>query len=231
MTAELYSFFGINALLVVAAAWLARTVIRQILNRDITRFQADLKQRYATELERTRADLRLANLDYEHRIASLNIKRGEVVAQLYELMVDFLEATEKYVSPVKFEGDPETEELGEILTRSANTFRKFYVKSRIYFSKEVCDVLDDLWKTIYDSVSKYSFWRTHIEYGRKDSKKELEAWQEAWSVMKNQIPEVTARIENEFRALLGVHNEVLKKESTNTSCTPTIDESSSRCGT
>lgn len=122
------------------------------------------------------------------------------MAELYRLLVEFIGAAESYASPLEYSGDKSKDEKSEILGDIATQFRKYFVTNRIYFSKDVCNSVDNLWLESIGPIRKFSVWRSMGE----NSKETTEAWINADETMAKKIPALLEKIEDEFRDLLGV---------------------------
>jgi hypothetical protein len=67
--------------------FLSRSLLQSLLTRDLERFKAELKAQHDVELERLRADLRVAASERETRFSRLHERRLDVIAGLYALAV------------------------------------------------------------------------------------------------------------------------------------------------
>lgn len=74
---------GGNAALVLAAAWFARSLIGQLLARDLERFKSELVSASSIATERTKHELQMAAQERSVRFTKLHEKRGEVIAAMY----------------------------------------------------------------------------------------------------------------------------------------------------
>lgn len=200
MSEELIKFFGGSALFLGAVGWLIRSLITHRLEKDASDFKANLQHQSQIEIQEAGHLLRISSLEHEHRVASLQVKRAEVIAKLYELLVEFIGAAESYANPAEFPGEPSKDEKAKILGEKASEFRRYFVTNRIYFPKRICNAIDNLWAEAVGPVSKFSFWRKQ-EGAIKNA---TEAWFEAWDVMSKKVPPLLESIEDEFRSLIGV---------------------------
>ena len=98
--------FGGTATLVVILAWLARSIGAQLLAKDIERFKSELSAASAAATERLKHDLQLAATEHQVRYSKLQARRGEVIAEMYALLVEAHWASQSFVSPVEFGGEP-----------------------------------------------------------------------------------------------------------------------------
>ena len=101
-----------------------------------------------------------------------------------------------------FNKDEKAKVLGEIATE----FRKYYLTNKIYFSKEVCAAVDELWTEAIKPIQKYGFWRVREDRNSEDARKAMDTWENATNTMIEKIPRLLHKIEDEFRILLGVES-------------------------
>lgn len=200
LSEELIKFFGGTALFLTAVAWLIRSLITHRLTKDVTDFKSNLQHQSQLELQEAGHLLRISGLEHEHRVAALHEKRAEVIAKLYELLVEFIGAAESYANLAEFSGEPNKDEKAEILSEKASEFRRYFVTHRIYFPKRICSAIDNLWTEAVGPISKFSFWRKQTGAAKNAS----EAWFNAWDVMSKKVPPLLENIEDEFRSLIGV---------------------------
>jgi len=189
MTGEIIKFFGGAALFLGAAAWLIRSLVSHRLSKDIENFKTELQHQSKLEIQ---------------QVAVLHTKRAEVIAELYRLLVEFVGSAESYASLVEWKGEPSKDEKAEQLGEIATEFRKYFVVNRIYFTKNTCSAVDELWLESLGPIRKYSFWRVREDRSETDAVKAMEAWETATDTMTIKVPVLLATIEDEFRGLLGV---------------------------
>src|SRR5436190_23317203 len=81
--------FGGNALLLAALALLARSLLSQMLARDLARFQAELKA--ASETAATELAHRLTLVTHEHqvRFSKLHERRANALDEIFQRLVAF----------------------------------------------------------------------------------------------------------------------------------------------
>jgi len=204
VTEELIKYLGSTALLLAAIAWLIRSLITHRLKKDVEDFKAEIQHQSQLSLQEAGHTLRVSSLEHEYRVATLQEKRAEVIAELYRLLVEFVGSAESYANPAEFSGEPSKDEKAEILGNKASEFRMYFVTNRIYFPKSICEAIDNLWSKAVGPITKYSFWRKQEEKTNRGVRQATEAWGEVYDVMSKIIPPLLESIEDEFRTLMGV---------------------------
>ncbi|MGH9680998.1 MAG: hypothetical protein ACRD4Y_13705, partial [Candidatus Acidiferrales bacterium] len=80
--------WGGQGLFLAAVAWVARTVVSRLLDRDIEGFKAKLKADADIEIERLKSSLEIAAREHEIRFSRLHARRAEVIDELYKFLVE-----------------------------------------------------------------------------------------------------------------------------------------------
>lgn len=179
---------GVLSILAGAIVLIARKAIQQYFDKSL--------QAYQSELEKEKI-----------RYSDLHTKRGEVIAEFYARLNEFDEDMRQMVDPVLLRGDESRDEKIERAVESGEEFRRYYRKHKIYFRPDVCETMESLLSQYRDMFHDFSIRRIH-EHNSPTDTASVEEWNENWeSLTKNEIPELRAELESQFRDLLGVETE------------------------
>jgi len=201
---EIIKFLGGTALVLAAVAWVVRSLVVHLLSKDIESFKEQLQAQSAVQLERLRHELRLVAAEHEKRTHLLQERRAQTIAELYARLVNFLAAAESFASLMEWSGEPSKEEKAILLAQRAGEFREYFLCNRIYFSENVCQKFETLFREVHGSSLRFRIWLAQDEKGAAVATQMHKAWEEAWKVMKDKVPPLVTAIEAEFRELLGV---------------------------
>ncbi len=201
---EIVKFLGGTALALAAVGWLVRSVIVHLLSKDIESFKEQLRAQSAVQLERLRHELRLVAAEHEKRTQLLQERRAQTIAELYSKLMHFLAAAESFASFMEWSGEPSKREKAKLLDGRAGEFHEYFLCNRIYFSEDVCEKVETLFREVQGSSVRFSVWLAQGEKGEAVATQVNEAWEEAWKAMKDKVPPLLKAIEAEFRELLGV---------------------------
>ena len=205
MTEEVIKFLGGSALLLAAAAWLIRSLISHFLSKDVEGFKTQLQSQSAVTLERLRHDLRLVAAQHENQIQLLQERRAAVIAELYSKLIAFVGAAESFASLAEWSGEPSKEEKAKTLGEKAGDFREYFLRHKIYFTDDTCAKVESLWQEVHQASMKFRVRLAYSKSGSNSTALKLdEAWDNAWTVMKDKAPLLVKAVEIEFRTLLGV---------------------------
>jgi hypothetical protein len=234
IAAYVVSFLGGSALLLAAVGYLVKQLITHNLNLDVESFKADLKlkseteiQRLAhnlkldaeafkadlklkseTEIQRLAHDLRLGGLAYEHKVALLHAKRAEVIAELYKNLQSIINHTRDYATT----SNDNVNELFHGWKSAIEEFTTYFDNHKIYFTAELCALIDTLENEILDSSIKAAESHEALRneaLAPSEILKYAKMKSDAVKMLDTHVPPIKTKITKEFRQLLGVDNEPL----------------------
>lgn len=206
-----------TAFVVSVVGYLAKQIINQVLNKDLEKFKNQLqsendkaKLKFEKEIESYRADL---NLVYSKQL-QLYSKKSEVIEGLYHNLIDLhdimLEMTVSFRNITgKDEQTVQQEEFDRVnqAAQKGNDFFKFYSTNKIYFEKETCKLIEELQKKFKETHSDYSFRHT---FGLPPSEMTYEMAKKAGDRVRDEIPKLMEKLEDDFRQTLGVIEKIEK---------------------
>ena len=183
-----------------ALTYLAKSLLKLYLDRDIEKYKADLKAVHDHVLERLRTDLRIRAFEKETTFAKLHAKRVEVIEELYRHIVKVKASMNDLMSPLQLSGGPTEDEKLIAANTAGRKFVEYYEEHKIYFSEELCRTLqafsDELWHA----------WITFGTFGKDEygvAKERRATRFDAWKKLNGEVATHKADIENAFRLLLG----------------------------
>jgi hypothetical protein len=165
---DLLRTLGGTAILVAAMAWLSRSLLGTLLSKDLERFKAELQASSLQSVESFKASLQIEAHRRAVEYTALHAKRAELISELYAQAVDLYDGTlglsyelgarkaraEQYnqheaenAKPWDFrEGIhtllPDEETKAKALHEVYKEFMLFYQARKIYFSGEVCSLIE-----------------------------------------------------------------------------------------
>ena len=171
-------------------ALLIRSLFTILINKDFEKFKLKLSKE-------------------QIRFTKLHEKRGEVIENIYALLVDFEGKMNSLLSPFQPAGEPKRKEKLKIAGIAGNKFIEYYGLQKIFFSKKTVNLLDELHSrfrkawidfTTYP-ITDFDEWESVTI---KQEKWKL--WEKAWKAISEDIPLLKVQLEDEFRSMLGVEN-------------------------
>jgi hypothetical protein len=200
---ETVASIGIGAGLLV---WLLRSLVSQLLSRDLERYKVELNATHDAQIARLRADLNAAAFEHETRFARLHEERARVVAGLYQRLAKTNAMFSQFMQPLQIGGEQQHKKLHQEAAQCANDFIDFFNENRIYLHEDVTNAIDDLISELRRAWAEFT---AHSGRPYPDPRE----WMSAWKKVTDDIPPLRRRIESEFRQLLGV-----PETASNTEC-------------
>lgn len=237
--ADILRTLGGMAILVAALAWLSKTLLTAFLSKDLERFKSDLQASSQISVESFKASLQLEAQRHAVTYSALHSKRAELVAELYSRIVELYRGVlelskelgarearaDEYSKSGAQESEPwellpgihtlsQSEESKATSLHSAyRDFVQFYTEKKIYFSPEVCNLIDS-----FATLAGYmGVMYQNVALRDEDNQPFVNPIVlSAWEKSGDKIPALLAAVENEFRGLLGVNPSGLTHHSSET---------------
>jgi len=180
---------GIFAILVSGLAWLARSLTKQVLDRDLERFKADLEK---------------DAVSYKIRYERLHTEKFEVIKEVYNRIVKFDESLRSLIHPFQWSGEPTTEEKEKTVRAHHGELTNYYQENRIFFEEQLAKEIDSLLNESRDIW--YKFQESQMARQDGEHKEAHKQWIEAWKQFRKKVPSPKQKLENRFRESLGIEN-------------------------
>ena len=201
---EILKYLGTATLLTAVVGWLIRSIIIHFLSKDIDTFRNKLQAQSNIELEKTKHELHLIAFEHDKKAHLLHERRAQAISELYSRLIEFIWAAGDFSSIMEWSGEPSKEEKAIKLYEKTQSFSDYFNKNKIYFSKDVCEKVETVFEEINASMIKFRVLMSMRKEGVGDSKEYHKAWMDAWNLMKDRVPSLREKIEDEFRVILGV---------------------------
>jgi hypothetical protein len=193
-------FFIAAIALTALLVYLGRVVLRHFLAADIQAYKQHLQMDSMLALERSKTELRRLYSDRDSRVARLQDKQAEVIAELYKRMVFLRNAMTKITGPQVAEGTGQAGQADKVdgVVAAGEQLRDYFDQHRIYLDEALCRKLQSLQTTFFDAWIKHSFAVAKDQYVRQNKS----ATAETWKKLGDELPVLLQDIEQEFRAML-----------------------------
>ncbi len=119
---EIVTTLGLSTLLVSAVSWLARSIVTQILNKDIEKFKLELQKEA-----------------FEHQIRYRRVdeKVADALCRVYGRLHPFVRAVKSYVAEFERSDEPSKEEKRQIVANAQREFKECVRDSRLYIPESL----------------------------------------------------------------------------------------------
>jgi len=221
---------GGSAVLLAVLGWLARSLIVHLLAKDIETFKANLQlesqrelaqlkssldkdiEAFKTnlqlesqrELTHLKSTLELSAFEHQTRFSRLHEKRAEIIGNLYGKTVDLHKSVSDFVSWFPSVDDQTKEKKLQLLWNTVDIFVEYFEKHAIYFDRDSCESIVRLKEKLSKACSHLAFFVREREAIALDDDQLLEEWNNAMSILEQEIPVIKNALEESFRGLLGV---------------------------
>ncbi len=209
---KMFGFFTIGTSIIVSTiAFLGKKILDQFLKRDLEKFKNQLivenekaKLEFEKQVENYKATLNLFN----SKQIKLYSKQASIIETLYKYLTDvhwkMLDMTALFRNVTgKDDQTISAEELDkvQVTAEAGNLFFEFYRNNKIYFSQETCELIESIQNQLRETHSDYSF---KYVYGLPPSEMTYEMAKKANEKVREDIPKLLTKLENDFRECLGV---------------------------
>jgi hypothetical protein len=209
---KMFGFFAIGTSIIVSTiAFLGKKILDQFLKRDLEKFKNQLivenekaKLEFEKQVENYKATLNLFN----SKQIKLYSKQASIIETLYKYLTDvhwkMLDMTALFRNVTgKDDQTISAEELDrvQVTAEAGNLFFEFYRNNKIYFSQETCELIESIQNQLRETHSDYSF---KYVYGLPPSEMTYEMAKNANEKVREDIPKLLTKLENDFRECLGV---------------------------
>ncbi|WP_150411263.1 hypothetical protein [Xanthomonas sontii] len=198
-----------GALFWLLRSWISerlKSAIKHEYDEKLESHKAQLQAQAAVETERLRSQLSIQATEHAVRFQRLHEKRAEVVEQLYSLLTEAYRKASTFASPVELTGGPGKDEQYIEAHNSLFDFFQYFDRNRIYLpTSELCDSIDQLVEGIRRQIASFGMYTQHKDEGlnSKALERKYDAWMRAWEFMEKEVPLAKAKLEDEFRFILG----------------------------
>lgn len=198
----LITTLGGSALVVGAAAWLAKALITSRLNVDIENYKARLKAASDVEIEGLKSQLQVAAKEREIAVNWLHQKRANAIESMYAALVELEESVRVVLDIFSPRNPADIRRYTADAVAKGREVHSAFLRTKIFLTPQTSEILERVLHGLKEPVETYNMYlknyddhELHSLSDRKD-----EAWREVGEV----VPRALVELENEFRAVLGV---------------------------
>ncbi len=137
---------------------------------------------------------------FKIQFSKLHETRAIIIGEMFSKLVDYEMAMEALTSPLQYSNYKEDEvNRWKNARQTGWAFYLFYLKNEIYFTEDLCKLLNDICEKYRDATIDFET-KKHFE-GRKE---EMDYWIKSWQTVKKDVPPLKSALKKEFRSILGV---------------------------
>ncbi|MGH0522467.1 hypothetical protein [Bacillus toyonensis] len=167
----------------------------------------DHKTTLTRQIEEHKTELQQLTNKHQIIFNKLHENRAETIKNLYSKFVDLENKMISLTKLFQAVGEKSMEEKANEASSSYWEFLSFYSVNRIYFSEDLCKLIDKIEAEIRGTLidtGVYELNKIKSGPGNNVSLEQMEIWRKNWARIEKDVPELKNSLEKEFRKLLGV---------------------------
>jgi hypothetical protein len=193
-----YIFAGAGAIASIVI-FLGKTLVNQILSRDIEAFKAGMQKDAALEMERLRSELQKAAFEHQVRYSKIYDRRAEVIAHIYKLIAE----THNIARTISSDGTravfPSSSTDVAELAKKTNELFIYFRAHKLYLDKALAE---DIAKFLGNTIRVAGeHWQAQ---GQSAEQQQMGARITSAVNIEETSEILLGRIENKFQEMLGV---------------------------
>jgi hypothetical protein len=200
MIEEILKIVGGAAVAGGMVAYLIKSLVSQLLSKDIEVYKAKIKFESDKEIEHLKAELLLKSQKHQISFQKLHEQRAQIVAELYSMINELATTAYMFGGSFVFGGHRTQLDRAEKTAEACREFSLYFRKNKIYFSEDLCNLIESLLGLIFNPSITFCDLKDYPEERQKfttEFLKDLPAKEQL-------LNECRDAIEKEFRGLLGV---------------------------
>ena len=193
-----------SGVVVAAVTLLGRSIVGQVLQRDLETHRVRLESQAERSLENLRHTLQRAAVEHETRFRRLQEKRAEVLEHMYQLLESLYRYVRVRAQVNALLQKPEAALFRELMERM-KVIEEYYYPHAIWLSRETCNGINELLATYTPILGVQALMEGEITPDPSS------AWRPTPQELSRKLTEVMnsvaarqTQLEDEFRGLLGI---------------------------
>ena len=161
---------GGQVALMGAVVWLARTLITHNLRKGTEEFKHRLRAEHERAVDELRHRMEITRKEHEIVFSELHVKRAAVIDEIYQKIIETLDAAEACIDALKADQDKRRFDLAKIAIEKGDDLAELVVRKRLYFSESLASELEELYISLIDAGVYYREHCLRLQKGGEDRK-------------------------------------------------------------
>jgi hypothetical protein len=187
-----------------AAAWLFRAALSEWLTRETELFKIRVQKDANEEVERLRNSLHMLATEHQVRFSRLHEKRAVVIEEVYKRLSELHSQAESFVVTSENNPSPQQKEEYERIRRILYEYSSYVDQHQIFLPEALCKQLTEHLPQLARTIHTAGVYGGGTEYITEAHARRSDAFTKAYEAFQTSIPDSKARLEAEFRKILGV---------------------------
>ncbi|MDD2271525.1 MAG: hypothetical protein PHP95_15140 [Desulfuromonadaceae bacterium] len=198
----IFGAIAANAIVIATLGFLARTIIKHFLSKDIERFKSNLESEAKSEIESYRSNLEKERIRLQISYSGIFEKQASVIIEMYNLILDFENKIWSVMTPIA-----DRSELYGAFIESYRALLTYYQINRILLPKTLEDDFESFLKKMYLAVNKHKRAEDQLNRGymlqEADFDKLFQQQDQANEII-DKLPAYRRDLTDKLRSLIGV---------------------------
>lgn len=198
----IFGAIAANAIVIAVLGFLARTIIKHFLSKDIERFKSNLESEAKSEIESYRSNLEKERIRLQISYSGIFEKQASVIIEMYKLILDFENKIWSVMTPMA-----DRNELYGAFIESYRALLNYYEINRILLPKTLEDDFENFLKKMYLAVNKHKRAEDQLNRGymlqEADFDKLFQQQDQANEII-DKLPAYRRDLTDKLRSLIGV---------------------------
>jgi hypothetical protein len=204
MVEEIVKELGKYTILVVALAWLIRSIITHFLSKDVEKYKEQLRAANDLELEKLRSQLAQQALEHEVKFRRLDEKVADHLTTVYQRLFDLYESVVDYVKIFEWGGEPSKEEKHAVVIKANEEFWDYFLHNRPYVPAKLYKQIREVADVLATTARDFAHGQDREKKGRPAKSADEDHWDKAFKETQEKATPMFSALVAEIQRRLGV---------------------------
>lgn len=203
--ADIFKIAFPSSVLIAAVGWLARTLIKNLLDKEMAETISRIEYDAKTQIEQFKSHLEIERLKLQTRYSGIFSKQAEAILSLYQKLEDFSKQAN-----IALANAATDKNIKEDFGKQFVELKEQYFSNRIFLPKEVDYQCIDFFNQMFRTVWSYTRWEEGIKFITSEEKFEKiwEKQDKALEIIDIELPKIKEELISRFRILLGIEDDL-----------------------
>lgn len=199
---QMLTLLGGTVAAIAALAWLVKSLMTHLLDKDVEQHKALLRAKTDAELEKLRAVLERESLEHEVKFRRLDEQVAEHLGEIYAKLFKLYESASKYVAIMEHSGEPSKEEKFKTVVEANREFWDYFLPNRLYVPQRLFKRIRTVADGLANVVGDFTRGRVREEQGRRLPEEDY--WEKAYETFEKEVTPLFTDLVAEFQRRLGI---------------------------
>jgi hypothetical protein len=188
---------GGNSALLAVLAYIVSRFVEKHFQREIIKFQSELKLSTDSEIEKFKSELQRQTLEHQVRFSRLHQETASTIAETYNLLQRLFATAQEHTRSHDIIGLVATEETHKKVITAYSEFLDYFKPRQIFLPMEVVNNIQVFCQMLDKAITDFE---ENIRPGMNATGAD---WECVRCAMDTKMPEILDALDHKFRTLLG----------------------------